>query len=308
MATNANLHYSKREQEDEFYTQLSTIEEELPFYAKHFENKIVYCNADNPKYSQFWGYFVSNFEKLKLKKVYATYKSDNPYLFSYDGNQITKTKIKNGSYESDDSLSILKESDIIVTNPPFSSFKFYMDSITKYDKKYIILGNLNSVTYSNIMPMISSGKMWLGIHSGHYWFKVPGWYEEKRTDFKIDENGQKWRRMGNICWYTNLDIPQRYSDIPLKCSYSDHEYSICTNLDSIFIKYVADIPYDYEGNMAVPITILPKLSPNQFELLGFDKELTSNKGRVRIMIDGQEKVQYARAIVRRKKQCQGSTN
>ena len=306
MATNANLHYSKREQEDEFYTQLSTIEEELPFYASHFENKTVYCNADDPKYSQFWKYFVLHFHELKLKKLYATYLSSKPYLYCYNGQKTSKTKIASGSFDSDDCISVLEKADIVVTNPPFSKFKSHMELLTRYNKKFIILGNLNSVTYTNIMPLISSGKMWLGIHAGHYWFKVPEWYEKKKTDFKIDEHGQKWRRMGNICWYTNLDIPERYSDIPLTKKYSKSAYPFCTNIDAIFIRYVADIPFDYVGKMAVPITILPKLSPHQFTLLGFDKELTSNNGRVRLMIDGHEKVQYARAIVRRKQDAQST--
>lgn len=306
MATNANLHYSKKEQEDEFYTQLSTIEEELVFYTSHFMKKTVYCNADNPKYSQFWKYFKEHFHELGLKKLYATYLDDAPFLYCYDGVAVEEKAIENGSFDSSDCLQILNDADIVVTNPPFSQFKSYMDMLINCQKQFLILGNLNSVTYANIMPLISSGKVWLGINSGHYWFKVPSWYEEKRTDFKIDDNGQKWRRMGNICWYTNLDIPQRYSDIPLDKSFSEDDYDNCTNVDSIFIRYVADIPKDYNGKMAVPITILPKLSPNQFTLLGFDKELTSNKGRVRIMIDGQEKVQYARAIIRRNTNVEGT--
>lgn len=299
MATNANLHYSKREQEDEFYTNLSTIEKELCFYKKHFENQVVYCNCDDPSFSQFWRYFYDNFKKLKLKTLYASYLSEDPYIYKYDGREIVNHKIKDGHFDSEECLEILEKSDVVVTNPPFSNFKSYIDLLIKKEKKFIVLGNLNSVTYTNIMPLITTKKVWLGMNSGHYWFKVPNWYEEKKTDFKIDETGQKWRRMGNICWYTNLDVPERYNNLELKKTY-DPNTPECTNINAIFIRYVADIPKDYKGKMAVPITILPKLSPKQFELIGFDKEVTSNKGRVKLNIDGVEKTQYARVIIRSK--------
>ena len=278
MATNANLQYSRREKQDEFFTQYSTIEEELWFYKEHFKNKTIYCNCDNPKFSQFWAFFYNNFNKLKLKTLYSTYISDSPLLYIYDGKSVAIQKINgNGSYDSKECLKILDKSDLCVTNPPYSLFKNYMNLLLNKNKKFIILGNLNSATYTNIMPLITQRKIWLGVNSGHYWFKVPSWYEEKKTDFKIDKQGQKWRRMGNICWYTNLD--------------------------AIFIKYVAEIPNDYFGNMAVPITILPKLSPEQFELLGFDRELTKDNSRVKLLINGIEKTQYARLIIRRNTSC-----
>lgn len=303
MATNANLQYSRREKQDEFYTQYSTIEEELWFYKEHFKNKTIYCNCDNPKFSQFWAFFYNNFNKLKLKTLYSTYLSDSPLLYIYDGKSVTVQKINgNGGYDSKECLKILDKSDLCITNPPYSLFKNYMNLLINKNKKFIVLGNLNSATYTNIMPLITQRKIWLGVNSGHYWFKVPSWYEEKKTDFKIDEQGQKWRRMGNICWYTNLDIPEMHKDIHLSSKFSD-KYPNCTNLDAIFIKYVAEIPDDYFGNMAVPITILPKLSPEQFELLGFDRELTKDNSRVKLLINGIEKTQYARLIVRRNTSC-----
>lgn len=303
MATNANLQYSRREKQDEFYTQYSTIEEELWFYKEHFKNKTIYCNCDNPKFSQFWAFFYNNFNKLKLKTLYSTYLSDSPLLYIYDGKSVTVQKINgNGGYDSKECLKILDKSDLCITNPPYSLFKNYMNLLINKNKKFIVLGNLNSATYTNIMPLITQRKIWLGVNSGHYWFKVPSWYEEKKTDFKIDEQGQKWRRMGNICWYTNLDIPEMHKDIHLSSKFSD-KYPNCTNLDAIFIKYVAEIPDDYFGKMAVPITILPKLSHEQFELLGFDRELTKDNSRVKLLINGIEKTQYARLIVRRNTSC-----
>lgn len=286
------------------FTQYSTIEEELWFYKEHFKNKVIYCNCDNPKFSQFWAFFYNNFNKLKLKTLYSTYLSDSPLLYIYDGKSVTVQKINgNGSYDSKECLKILDKSDLCATsNPPYSLFKNYMNLLINKNKKFIVLGNLNSVTYTNIMPLITQRKIWLGVNSGHYWFKVPSWYEEKKTDFKIDKQGQKWRRMGNICWYTNLDIPEMHKNIHLSSKFSD-KYPNCTNLDAIFIKYVAEIPDDYFGNMAVPITILPKLSPEQFELLGFDRELTTDNSRVKLLINGIEKTQYARLIIRRNTSC-----
>lgn len=303
MATNANLQYSRREKQDEFFTQYSTIEEELWFYKEHFKNKTIYCNCDNPKFSQFWAFFYNNFNKLKLKTLYSTYISDSPLLYIYDGKSVAIQKINgDGSYDSKECLKILDKSDLCITNPPYSLFKNYMNLLLNKNKQFIVLGNLNSATYTNIMPLITQRKIWLGVNSGHYWFKVPSWYEEKKTDFKIDKQGQKWRRMGNICWYTNLDIPEMHKNIHLSSKFSD-KYPNCTNLDAIFIKYVAEIPDDYFGNMAVPITILPKLSPEQFELLGFDRELTKDNSRVKLLINGIEKTQYARLIIRRNTSC-----
>lgn len=216
MATNANLQYSRREKQDEFFTQYSTIEEELWFYKEHFKNKTIYCNCDNPEFSQFWAFFYNNFNKLKLKTLYSTYISDSPLLYIYDGESVTIQKINgNGSFDSPECLKLLEKADIICSNPPYSLFKNYMSLLLNKNKKFIILGNLNSATYTNIMPLITQRKIWLGVNSGHYWFKVPSWYEEKKTDFKIDKQGQKWRRMGNICWYTNLDIPEMHKNIHL---------------------------------------------------------------------------------------------
>lgn len=172
MATNANLQYSRREKQDEFFTQYSTIEEELWFYKEHFKNKAIYCNCDNPKFSQFWAFFYNNFNKLKLKTLYSTYISDSPLLYIYDGESVTVQKINgNGSYDSKECLKILDKSDLCVTNPPYSLFKDYMNLLINKDKKFIILGNLNSATYTNIMPLITQRKIWLGVNSGHYWFK-----------------------------------------------------------------------------------------------------------------------------------------
>lgn len=314
MAGNSNLHMSKAQKEDEFYTELSMIEKELKFYKQHFENKTVFCNCDDPEWSNFWKYFELKFDDLKLKKLISTHfdatESTYKLELSKDTNNdgvinskdIIKTPLKeNGDFRSPECLSILDECDIVVTNPPFSLFREYITTLIEHDKKFIIIGNLNNITYNEMMPLIKEQKIWAGKNAGHYWFRVPDWYEEKKTDFKIDDNGVKWRRMGNICWFTNMDIPEHYEDLTLYAPYNPDEYPKCLNIDAIFVKLVDKIPIDYDGLMAVPITILPKLNPKQFELVGFDKELTDNHGRVRtLQPNGKEKTEYARLIIRRK--------
>lgn len=307
MSNNSNLHKAKNAKNNEFFTQLVDIEKELGYYKSHFKDKIVLCNCDDPTSSAFWEYFHLHFTDFGLKELISTHydNSNLTYKMVYTGGNDSnigtgmKTPLNgNGDFHSLECLDILNECDIVCTNPPFSEFKLYISLLLEKNKKFIILGNLNSVTYTNIMPLITQRKLWLGINYGHYWFKVPKWYDEKKTDFKIDKNGDKWRRIGNICWYTNLDIHVVHKELQLSEEYSS-KYPMCTNIDAIFIKCVAEIPKDYYGNMAVPITILPKLSPVQFTILGFDKELTTDKGRVRIIIDGKEKIQYARLIIRR---------
>ncbi len=304
MAGNSNLHMSQAQREDEFYTEISMIEKELKYYKNHFEDKIVFCNCDDPEWSNFWKYFYLKFEELKLKKLIAThYDSTQPtYRLDYDGKEIKKTNLEqNGDFRSPECLEILEQCDIVVTNPPFSLFREYISTLTGYNKTFLIIGNLNNITYTEMMPLIREQKVWAGKNAGHYWFKVPSWYEEKKTDFKIDETGQKWRRMGNICWFTNMDTPEHYEDIILYAKYNEDDYPKCTNIDAIFVRLVDKIPVDYDGIMAVPITILPKLNPKQFELLGFDKDLTTNHGRVRTLKpDGTEKIEYARLIIRRR--------
>lgn len=310
MAGNSNLHMSKVQKKDEFYTELSMIEKELKFYKQHFENKIVLCNCDDPEWSNFWKYFELKFDDLKLKKLISTHFEVSETTYKLELSRGTNNVIKdiirtplkeNGDFRSPECLSILNECDIVVTNPPFSLFREYIATLIEHDKKFIIIGNLNNITYNEMMPLIKEQKIWAGKNAGHYWFRVPEWYEEKKTDFKIDDNGVKWRRMGNICWFTNMDISEHYENLTLCAAYNPEEYPKCLNIDAIFVRLVDKIPINYYGLMAVPITILPKLNPKQFELVGFDKELTDNHGRVRTLrANGKEKTEYARLIIRRK--------
>lgn len=173
-----------------------------------------------------------------------------------------------GDFRSDECVELLKQSDVVVTNPPFSLFRDFVAQLMEYEKDFLVIGNQNAVTYKEIFPLIRDNKVWLGYNNGHFWFRVPDSYEEKKTDFKIDENGQKWRRMGNICWFTNLDIEKRHEDMTLFRTYSPDEYPKYDNYDAIEVSRTANIPCDYYGIMGVPITFMQYYNPEQFEFLG----------------------------------------
>lgn len=193
--------------------------------------------------------------------------ADVEYLMRNKKNTLTLLD-GDGDFRSDECVELLKEADILVTNPPFSLFRDYMALLMKYGKNFLVNGNLNALKYKEILPLFMKDKVWLGCNSGHYWFKVPDNYEEKKTDFKIDENGQKWRRMGNICWYTNLDTERRHEDLTLFRIYSPEKYPKYDNYNAIEVSQTADIPCDYYGVIGVPITFMTKHNPQQFSIVG----------------------------------------
>ena len=320
MAGNSNLHASKADKADEFYTNLSLVENELKHYKQHFKEKTIFCNCDDPYESNFFKYFAMNFNELGLKKLIATCYATSPIAqkelslfpdlfdeptedkasdhrkpykveitevadYNNDGaedladvewllknKKNTRELLKgDGDFRSEECIELLKEADIIATNPPFSLFREYLAQLETYGKKFVIVGNMNAVTYKEVFPLIAQNKLWLGYNSGHFWFKVPDSYEEKKTDFKIDENGQKWRRMGNICFFTNLDIDKRHEDMPLFRNYTPEAYPKYDNYDAINVDKTLDIPCDYYGVMGVPITFLDKYNPDQFEIVAFRK-------------------------------------
>jgi hypothetical protein len=196
--------------------------------------------------------------------------SDVEYLLRNRKNLLTVLK-GDGDFRSEECVALLKEADIVVTNPPFSLLREYMALLNEHKKSYVIIGNMNAVTYKEIFPLIAQNKLWLGYNSGHFWFMVPDTYEEKKTDFKIDEHGQKWRRMGNICWFTNLDIEKRHENMVLFRNYSPELYPKYDNYDAINVDRTVDIPCDYYGVMGVPITFLAQYNPDQFEIVAFRK-------------------------------------
>lgn len=303
MAKNSNLNKANKEKNDEFYTQLSDIEAELKHYRKHFVGKTVFCNCDDPYESNFFKYFAMNFNFLGLKKLIATcydsspivgeqlslFPDKHPYKIEItevidingDGsidltdveyllknNKNTLKKLKDGDFRSPECIKSLKEADIVVTNPPFSLFREYVAQLVEYGKQFLIIGNVNALKYKEIFPLIKEDKLWLGYRCGDMAFTVPEYSEEKETRFWIDEKGQKWRSMGNICWYTNLEHKKRHEELELYKKYTPEEYPMYVNYDAIEVSKTAEIPEDYYGEMGVPITFLDKYSPDQFEIIG----------------------------------------
>lgn len=308
---NNNLHKSRSGKTDEFYTQISLIEKELRHYKEFFRGKTVFCNCDDPEESNFWKYFELNFEQLGLKKLISThYETDIPsYKLELAGDinndgkvnslDIVRTPLsQNGDFRSPECKEIMQSADVIVTNPPFSLFREYVAQLMEYGKHLLIISNTNAITYREILPLFIDNKIWLGYNSGHFWFRVPDDYEVKKTDFKIDEAGIKWRRMGNICWFTNIDIEKRHENLTLFRNYTPDKYPKYDDYDAINVDKTIDIPCDYFGVMGVPITFIDKHNPEQFELIGdsryHDGQDFSNDINV---ING--KTLYRRLLIRR---------
>lgn len=290
---NKNLNKAKEAKKDEFYTQLEDINNELRHYREHFRGKTVLCNCDDPRVSNFFTYFAYNFEFLGLKKLITTcYKNQNMDLFSqneseqavylvYEGDkngdhipnaeEIGVMPLKgDGDFRSKECIELLKEADIVVTNPPFSLFREYVAQLIEYDKKFLIIGNINSVSTKQIFPLIMKGKMWLGasIHSGDRKFWVPDNYELNAAGCGIDANGRKFIRVKGVRWFTNLDYKERHDDLILYKTYDSSYYPYFDNFNAIEVSRTEDIPMNFEGIMGVPITFLDKFNPDQFEILG----------------------------------------
>ena len=320
MPKNKNLNDANRAKNDEFYTQLIDIENELKHYKAHFRGKTVLCNCDDPRVSNFVYYFLNNFEILGLKKLIAScYKNQNRDLLSqtkiepavyleYIGDR-TRNRVPNvdeigvknlkgdGDFRSAECIELLKQADIVVTNPPFSLFREYVTQLVKYDKKFIVIGNINAVTYKELFPLIKENKMWLGIsiHSGDREFGVPNDYSLNSSDYRIDENQNKYIRVTGVRWFTNLDIDKHYEDLILYKKYTPEEYPKFDNYDAINVDKTCDIPMDYDGVMGVPITFIDKYNPEQFEIVGNEYELNIDKGRCYVL--GRRK--YSRILIRK---------
>lgn len=288
-STNSNLQKAKKGKNDEFYTQLEDIQRELKHYKEHFKGKVVYCNCDDPRVSNFFHYFSYNFEKLGLKKLITTcYKNQNRDLFSdnqsdkaiwleYTGDK-NGDKVPNpeeigvhvlqgdGDFRSQESIDLLKQADIVVTNPPFSLFREYVAQLIEYDKKFVIIGHQNAITYKEVFKLIKDNKIWLG-----YGFKggathfINTHYEDYAT---ATDRKEGMIRVSGVVWYTNLDIAKRHEDLILYKQYSPQEYPKYDNYDAIEVSKTKDIPINYSGAIGVPITFLDKYSPDQFEIIG----------------------------------------
>lgn len=308
MADNAILQAAKNLKDDEFYTTYESIVEELSHYIPHFKNKTVFCNCDDPFESNFCKFFLKNFNVLGLKRLICTsfqgskivgtsswlyddsfniIKSGRGYVLDvsfisdvleeFSDEYIVKwikeihpiKSLKgNGDFRSDECLKYMEESDVIVTNPPFSLFKELVSLIMSYNKKFLLIGNQNALTYKEIFPLIQNNEAWVGYRFGDMKFRVPIDSAPRKTRFWIDETGQKWRSLGNAMWLTNLDIDKRYKKLELTKKYTPNEYPKFDNFDAINVRRVVDIPKDYSGIMGVPITIINKYNSEQFELIG----------------------------------------
>lgn len=280
-SANANLHKAKGAKNDEFYTQLTDVAKELMHYKAHFKDKIVFCNCDDPTWSAFWKYFHLNFAELGLKKLISTHydREEATYKMEYTGgndNDIdvgVKTPLEgNGDFRNKECLDLLDECDIVVTNPPFSLFREYVAVLMEYQKKFLIIGSGNAITYKEIFPLIRNNLMWLGVTrqgTGSMWFRVPNDTPEKKGQ-KI-EDGIKYQTIGNSCWFTNMDVKYRHEKLILWKNYTEDEYPKYDNYNAINVNKVAEIPCDYDGVMGVPITFLGKYNPEQFEIVAFRK-------------------------------------
>lgn len=315
------LRKAKENKKDEFYTQYKDIENELNYYKNHFKNKTVFCNCDNPISSNFFKYFVNNFNELGLNKVIAACyfqneynifdfenKFNKGYYYEYTGcdNEIKNPNINNvvffqgdGDFRNVESIELLKKSDIIVTNPPFSLFREFITQLIEYEKKFLIIGNINAITYKTVFNLIQENKIWLGVNYGRgiSGFIVPDNYELYGTEFRIDKNGNKIISPNNCLWLTNLDNYKRHENIKLKMKYIGNEskYPKYDNYDGININKTNEIPYDYEGSMGVPITFLHKFNPEQFKIIKFRKGNDEKDLRVN------GKTPYFRILIKNKK-------
>lgn len=305
---NVNLQMAKNFKDDEFYTTYETIQKEVSHYEKHFRNKIVLCNCDDPFESNFCKFFLKNFNRLRLKRLICTsymssqmiatqiclFDSDAEPLQSGQGyvldvekfcdieaelsdEYISKfllnakhiKKLKgDGDFRSPECIKYMKIADIIVTNPPFSLFKELVSELVKYHKSYLLIGNQNALTYKEIFPLIQNNLVWTGYQFGEMKFRVPASSEPRSTRYWVDETGQKWRSLGNAMWLTNLDNERRHEKLLLTKKYNPVDYPRYDLYDAINVKKVTDIPYDYAGIMGVPITIINKYNSDQFEIIG----------------------------------------
>ncbi|HAL82955.1 MAG TPA: modification methylase [Mucilaginibacter sp.] len=304
MANNTSqLTKAKSGKNDEFYTQLSDIEKELRHYKSYFKDKVVFCNCDDPRVSNFFHYFSYNFEQFGLKKLIATcYKNQNADLFSENKSEkaisLEYTGDKNGDnipnpeeigikhlkgdgdFRSRECIELLKQSDIVVTNPPFSLFREYVAQLIEYDKKFIIVGHQNSITYKEIFKLIKDNKLWLG-----YGFNrnMAHFINKHYVDYASDADHKDGMiRVSGIVWFTNMDTKKRHEDLILYKTYygNEHEYPKYDNYDAINVDKTKDIPLDYGGVIGVPITFLDKYNPEQFEIIGSNRGVDQDINRI----------------------------
>ena len=325
MSSRKQLAQAQRAKKDEFYTQLGDIENELSHYREHFKDKVVYCNCDDPRVSNFFKFFSLQFEHYGLKKLITTcYKNQQPDLFSrhdaeravyleYEGDQdgnrrpdpdevAVKYLQGDGDFLSAECIELLKEADIVVTNPPFSLFREYVAQLIEFDKKFLIIGHQNAITYKEIFPLIKENRIWLG-----YGFRGgAGHFISRYKDYATATDRKEGMiRVSGVHWFTNLPHKKRTEELILYKKYSPEEYPHYDNYDAIEVDRTKEIPEDWSGYMGVPLTFLDKYSPEQFELAGIMNTGEENKGirykdtsHGRPIVNGIEK--YIRILIRNK--------
>lgn len=282
MSNNRHFFTAKKNKNDEFYTKLDDIEQELAHYSASFVNKIVYCNCDNPKYSNFWKYFHINFTKLGIKKLVATYYGDDSFVAEYLGvNDLDITEFNkyqllgDGDFRSAECVNILRESDIVVTNPPFSLWRDLVHLVLKYNKKFLLIGNKTAVIYRELFYQMRDNKVWFG-------YTIPNEF--------ITLSGLSKRVVGLCRWYTN--IPPR-KNLPLIKLVDENNHRKYSNYNAINVDNTKDIP-DTNEIIGVPITFFDKYNPSQFEILGMsgDREFVETSCDFFISPSGNEKKLY----------------
>lgn len=300
MAKNDNLHKAKEAKNDEFYTQIADIEKELKHYKEHFKGKTVFCNCDDPEWSNFWKYFHLNFGLLGLKKLVTTHydASDPTYKMEYTGGNDSDTSVgvitplkQNGDFRSPECIELLQKAEIVVTNPPFSLAREYIACLMKQHKEFLIIGDMNWITYKEVFPLLKDDRIWFGNCAVKEFIQPDGTI----------------KKFGNKLWFTNLDHKKRHEKLILWKKYSPEEYPKYDNYDAINVDKVSDIPVDYDGILGVPITFLDKYNPEQFEILDArdyalnDKQKNKNTFLIKdadSAING--KPVYVRILIRRK--------
>ena len=279
LAMKEKLALAKKNKKDEFYTQLTDIEKELNHYKEYFKNKVVFCNCDDPKESNFFKYFALNFKYLQLNRLVATHYNESGKSYKLeivedinkDGkinldDAITTPLKGNGDFRSKECIKILEDSDIVVTNPPFSLFREYIAQLIEHNKKFVIIGHQNAISYKDIFQLIKENKLWLGYGfkggAGHF---INKFYEDYAS---ASDRRKGMIRVSGVHWFTNLEITKRHEDLILYKKYSEENYPKYDNFDAINVDVTKEIPVDYQGYMGVPITFMDKYNPEQFEIIG----------------------------------------
>ena len=296
---NSSLRTAKRVKNDEFYTRYEDIEAEVMKYRKQFKDKVVYLPCDDPaeKKTEFWAFFVNNFDAFGLKKLIATHYDENGSAYKIwidgdttgdgfidDGDALQENLEGNGDFRSPECMDIMRECDIVVTNPPFSLFREFVDALMSTDKKFLIIGNQNAFTYKEIFKLIRENKIWTGYNMVK----------------KFNQPDGSIKEFGNVCWFTNMENSKRNEEFVFTKTYNPIDYPKYDNYDAIEVSKIVNIPSDYDGVMGVPITFIYKYNPNDFEILGdsryHDGSDTANDIN---FING--KGLYRRVLIRRRK-------